>query len=271
MVKDYTLDVWEYWAVVFVLFCLFIFIDVEIYLYFCAPSSTEGTDQDDKEEETIELAPTSELTVDDDNTNQHTEDIESKGYGSTDISPVAAGGTETPSEPQNWTSYLSNIVPTFTGGWTGIEKEEVTTSHEDHELGSSQQTDESNLPELQSFIKPQYISSEQTKDSSNNDGKQNDDNNDRSGSSSPSKNRRGSVTTPEEKARRSKHYAAAYDELQQLFRTKTRVFFKALHPPGLKVRGSKELSSPEVKVLSLGAVFEVKDLGLTKRGEYILI
>ena len=41
------MNVWEYWAVVFVLFCLFIFIDVEIYLYFCG-TSTEDANHDEK-------------------------------------------------------------------------------------------------------------------------------------------------------------------------------------------------------------------------------
>ena len=222
-------------------------------MYFCG-TSTEDANHDEeggKDEETVELAPISENA----GVSQHIrEDIESKGYGTTDEPPIIV---ETP-EPQSWTSFISNIVPTFTGDWTSDEKKETD---EQKELGS---TDESNLPELQSFIQPEYIPEKNHSDDGNKVS-----NNDSSYSSSPTKSRRGSVTTPEEKARRSKQYAAAYEELQQLFRTKARLFFKALHPPGLKVRGAKELTSPEMKILPFGTVFEVKNLGLTKRGNIL--
>ena len=268
---------------VVVALCLFIYIDWKIYLY-CCSSSKEDPDEDhrrenENDEESHELAPMS--TSNDAHNAQYLEDVESKGYGSTEIAEVAA---ET-SESSNWSSFITSFIPFVESG----DGNDETKGTQGPSGGC-----ESELPELQTFIQSQYIP--QTEDSGKNDSASS------SSSSSPTRrsrrsslptpssdkrgvNRRGSMptggsperresrrvsmTSPEEKARRAILYTAAYEELQQLFRTKTRLFFKALHPPGLKVRENKELSSSETKILTYGTIFEVKDMGLTKRSKIV--
>ena len=262
--KDYTLDAWEYWSIVFVLVCLFIFVDYEAYLYFCTSSEKEAdedTNGGDKEEN-IELTS---MTSDAGGESHEEGDLESKGYGSTN---TGATGIAKDSESSSWTSYMSSFVPTgLMGG--GIAEDGETSG--DQQLVNN--TDESNLPELQSFIQPHYIPT--TEDGISSGGKKSEESDNKAYSSSsnnsPTKqNRRGSVTSQEEKARRSQSYATCYKELQRLFEEKPRLFFKSLHTPGLKVRGTKELSSAEIKILPLGTVFEVKNLGVTKRGKQII-
>jgi hypothetical protein len=109
---------------------------------------------------------------------------------------------------------------------------------------------------MESFLKQDYI-----QPTSSGDG--GDAESDLSPANTPSKaKRRGTLAKPI----RVQKYVEFFAELQGLRSTHERLYFKAMYPPGLKIRISEELSSEEIGLIDDGAVFEVSEIGVSKKG-----